>query len=90
MNKNELISRVAQATGQSKKDVEQIVLASLDAITAALQAGEKVSLVGFGSFSVRERAARNGINPLTKKPMEFAACKIPSFKAGKAHKEAVK
>jgi DNA-binding protein HU-beta len=90
MNKAELISQVVEATGMSKKDTEKAVSATIEAITAALQSGDKVSLVGFGTFEVRARAARNGINPTSKEPMLFPACKVPSFKAGKALKDAVK
>jgi len=90
MNKTELIAQVVEATGLSKKDAEKAVSATIESITDALQSGDKVSLVGFGTFEVRERAARNGINPASKEPMQFPACKVPAFKAGKALKEAVK
>lgn len=90
MNKTEMIANVAEMSGLSKKDAEKAVNAVLDTVTESLKKGEKVSLVGFGNFEVRERAARTGVNPLTKQPMEYAACKVPAFKAGKALKEAVK
>ena len=90
MNKAELINAVAASTGFSKKDAETVVSATLDAITAALQEGEKVQLVGFGSFEVKKRAARIGRNPKTKETIKIPASKTPVFKAGKALKDAVK
>lgn len=90
MNKTELIAQVAEAAGLSKKDAEKAISATIGTITDALQSGEKVSLVGFGTFEVRQRAARKGINPATKEPMNFPACKVPAFKAGKGLKEAVR
>jgi DNA-binding protein HU-beta len=90
MNKTELITQVAELADLSKKDAEKAVAATIETITSALKAGEKVSLVGFGTFEVRERAARNGINPASKEPMQFPATKVPAFKAGKALKDAVK
>ena len=89
MTKTELISAVAQKAEFSKKDSEQAVNAVIEAISEALAAGEKVSLVGFGTFEVKERAARKGVNPHTKEPIDIPASKLPSFKAGKALKEAV-
>ena len=89
MNKAELINAVAASTGFSKKDAETVVSATLDAITAALQEGEKVQLVGFGSFEVKKRAARIGRNPKTKETIEIPASVVPVFKAGKALKDAV-
>ena len=89
MNKAELINAVAASTGFSKKDAETVVSATLDAITAALQGGEKVQLVGFGSFEVKKRAARIGRNPKTKETIEIPASVVPVFKAGKALKDAV-
>ena len=89
MNKAELIAEVAVKTGLSKKDSEKAVNAALDTVTASLQSGEKVSLVGFGVFDVKEREARMGRNPKTKEPIEIAACRVPLFKAGKALKEAI-
>ena len=89
MNKAELINAVAASTGFSKKDAETVVSSTLDAITAALQEGEKVQLVGFGSFEVKKRAARIGRNPKTKETIEIPASVVPVFKAGKALKDAV-
>lgn len=90
MNKTELIAAVAEAAGLSKKDTEAAVNATLNAITASLKKGDKVQLVGFGSFEVKKRAARTGLNPRTKQPVKIAASKVPAFKAGKALKDAVK
>ena len=89
MNKAELIATVAEVAGLSKKDSEKAVNATFDAITAALEAGEKVSLVGLGAFDVKERAARMGRNPRTKEEVEIPASRVPQFKAGKALKDAV-
>ena len=89
MNKAELIAAVAETAGLSKKDSEKAVNATFDTITAALEAGEKVSLVGFGAFDVKERAARMGRNPRTKEEVEIPASRVPQFKAGKALKDAV-
>ncbi|WP_409969723.1 HU family DNA-binding protein [Bengtsoniella intestinalis] len=89
MNKTELIQAVATATELSKKDAEAAVVATFDAITAAMAAGDKVQLVGFGSFEVKQRAARAGRNPATGAVMEIAASTVPTFKAGKALKDAV-
>ena len=89
MNKAELIAQVAVKTGLSKKDSEKAVNAALDTITASLESGEKVSLVGFGVFDVKERGVRMGRNPKTKEEIEIPASRVPQFKAGKALKEAV-
>ena len=89
MNKAELAAAVSEKIGASKKDSEKAVNATFDAITAALEAGEKVSLVGFGAFDVKERAARMGRNPRTKEEVEIPASRVPQFKAGKALKDAV-
>ena len=89
MNKAELIHAAAVAADVSKKDAEAVITATLDAITAALQEGEKVQLVGFGSFEVKKRAARIGRNPKTKESIEIPASVVPVFKAGKALKDAV-
>ena len=89
MNKAELIYAVANAADISRKDAEAVITATFDAITAALQEGEKVQLVGFGSFEVKKRAARVGRNPQTKEPVEIPASVVPVFKAGKALKDAV-
>ena len=89
MNKTELIEKVAAAAEISKKDAATAVNATFDAITAGLVAGEKVSVVGFGTFEIRERAAREGHNPQTGETIRIAASKVPGFKAGKALKDAV-
>ena len=89
MNKSELVSAVAEKTGQTKKVAEQVIDATFDAITADLSAGGKVQLVGFGSFEVKNREARTGRNPKTNEPIDIPASKSPAFKAGKALKEAV-
>ena len=88
MNKNELIASVAEKAEISNKDADAAVKAVTEVITEALAQGDKISLVGFGTFSVRERAARSGINPLTKEKMEIAAAKVPAFKAGSVLKDA--
>lgn len=89
MNKNELISAVAEATGISKKDTSAVIGATLDKIAEAMVAGDKVQLVGFGTFETRERGERVGKNPRTGEEVKIAACKAPAFKAGKALKDAV-
>jgi len=89
MNKAELIAAVAEKAGLSKKDSEAAVTAALDAITAALEDGDKVQLVGFGSFEVKRRSARVGRNPHTQEEIEIPASKVPVFKAGKALKDTV-
>lgn len=86
MTKTQLIDEVAKKTGLKKKDADASVAAVVEAISDALVAGEKVQLVGFGTFEVKERAARTGINPYTKKAMKIPASKSLSFKAGKAMK----
>ncbi len=90
MNKTELINAVAENTGLSKKDASAAVVAVFDEITKAMAKGEKVQILGFGNFEVRERSARQGRNPQTGEVVEIAATKAPAFKAGKALKEAVK
>ena len=89
MNKTELIAAVAEQAEMSKKDAEAAVTATIDVIAEALRKGEKVQLVGFGSFEVKTRAERMGRNPQTKEPIPIAASKAPVFKAGKALKDAV-
>jgi len=89
MNKTELINAIAAKSGLSKKDSEKALAAMIDSITAALKAGDKVQLVGFGIFDVKNRAARIGRNPKTKEPINIPATKTPQFKAGKALKDAV-
>ena len=88
MNKAELVNAVASAANLSKADAGRAVDAVVGSVTSALQRGEQVSIIGFGTFSVKERAARTGRNPQTGAPIEIAAAKIPSFKAGKALKDA--
>lgn len=89
MNKAELTAAVAEKAGLSKKDTEKVINATFDAITAELVAGEKVSLVGFGSFDVKNRSERIGRNPRTKEEVKIPASRVPQFKAGKALKDAV-
>ncbi len=89
MNKTELVAAVAEK-GFSKKDAEKAVAAVFGSIEEALKAGDKVQLIGFGTFEVRERAAKQGRNPRTGETMTVPAAKIPAFKAGKALKDAVK
>lgn len=89
MTKAELVSAIAEKTELTKKDSEKALTAVLESITEALKKGEKVALVGFGTFEVRARAARQGINPQTKKKIKIPATKVPAFKAGKALKETV-
>ncbi len=90
MNKNELVESVAEQTGLPKKDGARLVAAFIEAITEALERGEKVQIAGFGTFEVRERAAREGRNPQTGEAIKIAASKAPAFKAGKALKEMIK
>ena len=89
MNKTELIAAVAENAGLSKKDADKAVNAAIDAVVSALKAGDKVQLIGFGTFEVKERAAREGRNPRTNETITIAASKIPSFKAGAGLKKAV-
>lgn len=89
MNKTELIAAVADNAELSKKDAEKALKAFVDVVTGELKKGEKVQLVGFGTFEVSERSAREGRNPQTGKTMKIEACKAPKFKAGKALKDAV-
>ena len=89
MNKTELIAAVAEQAEISKKDSEKALRAFIDVVTEQLKKGDKVQLVGFGTFEVSERAAREGRNPQTGKTMKIAACKAPKFKAGKALKDAI-
>lgn len=89
MNKAELIAAVAEKTGMSKKDTEAVVAATFEAVAETLAKGDKVQLVGFGSFEVKKRAARLGRNPKTKETIKIEASKAPVFKAGKALKDAV-
>lgn len=89
MNKTQLIDAVAKKADLKKKDAEAAVKAVIDSISESLAAGEKVQLVGFGTFEVKKRAARQGRNPLTGKPMKIKASKHPAFSAGKALKDSV-
>ena len=90
MNKKDLIKAVAAASELSNKDAEKAINALTAAVTDALKKGEKVQLVGFGTFEVRERAAKKGRNPRTGAEMEIPASKLPAFRAGQALKDAVK
>ena len=89
MTKSELINQIAEKSELTKKDAEKAFSAVVSTITDALVSGEKVQIVGFGTFEVTERAARTGKNPQTGKEIKIAACKAPKFKAGKALKDAV-
>ena len=89
MNKTELVAAMAEQTQLSKKDAEAALKAFIDVVSEEMKKGEKVQLVGFGTFEVSERAAREGRNPQTGKTMKIAACKAPKFKAGKALKDLV-
>ena len=89
MNKSDLIAAIAAKTGDTKKNAEASVNAFVEVITEALVKGDKVQLVGFGSFEVRKRAARKGRNPQTKEEIKIPASKAPVFKAGKALKDVV-
>ena len=90
MTKTELIAAMAEKTGASKKDSEAALSAAIEAITGALKAGDKVSLVGFGTFEAKKRAARVGKNPRTGEEIQIPATVAPTFKAGKALKDAIK
>ncbi len=90
MNKTELVELVAEKAGLTKKDSEKALAAVLEGITDTLAKGEKVQLVGFGTFEVRSRKEREGRNPSTGETIKIAAQKVPAFKAGKALKEVVK
>ena len=90
MNKTELVAAVAAKADISKKDAEKAVAALIDVIIDDIKKGDKVQIVGFGTFEARERAARVGINPQTKQQINIAASKVPAFKAGKAFKDALK
>lgn len=89
MTKSDLVNQVAEAAELSKKDAEKAVNAVVDTITGALKKGDKVALVGFGTFETRHRPARQGRNPQTKQPMDIPATTVPAFKAGKGLKDAV-
>ncbi len=89
MNKTELVAAIAEKADLSKKDSEKALKAFVDVVTAQLKKEQKVQLVGFGTFEISKRAAREGRNPQTGKTMKIDACKAPKFKAGKALKDAV-
>ena len=89
MTKTELVAAIAQKTDFTKKDSEKFVNAALEAVTEELAKGGKVQITGFGTFEVKERAARVGVNPRTKEEIKIAASKAPAFKAGKAFKNAI-
>ena len=89
MNKTELVAAVAEKAELSKKDAEKAVAAMLESVEEALKAGDKVALVGFGTFEVKERAARTGKNPRTGEAVKIPAARVPVFKAGKGLKDAV-
>ena len=90
MNKSSLSAAVAEKAGITKKDSEKAVAALIETVQEALKAGDKVQLVGFGTFEVRERAAREGKNPQTGATIKIAASKVPAFKAGQALKDSLK
>ena len=89
MNKAELITSMAEKSQLTKKDAEAALKAFIDSVQEALEGGDKVQLVGFGTFETRERAARKGLNPQTKEEIKIPACTVPAFKAGKALKDKV-
>ena len=89
MNKTDLVNAVAEKAGLSKKDSEKAINAVVDSIIDALKSGDKVQLIGFGSFEVKSRAERTGRNPRTKETIKIPAAKLPQFKAGKAFKDAI-
>ena len=90
MNKTELIAAMAENSGLTKKDCEAALAAFTGAVETAMKSGDKVQMVGFGSFKVVARAARKGRNPRTGEPMTYPACKVPTFKPGKALKDAIR
>lgn len=89
MNKSELVTAVAEATGNSKKDTQEIIEQTLDVIKEQVKKGDKVQLIGFGNFEPKENKARTGINPSTKEPMQIKASKSVRFKVGKAFKDSL-
>jgi DNA-binding protein HU-beta len=89
MNKTELVAAIAEKSELSKKDSEKVLKAFIDTVTEELKKGEKIQLVGFGTFEVQHRAAREGRNPATKETIKIPASNAPKFKAGKALKDAV-
>ena len=89
MTKAELVTAIAEKSGLTKKDSEKALAALIDTVSDTLAKGDSIQLVGFGTFEVRERAARTGINPRSKEKIEIPATKVPAFKAGRALKDAV-
>lgn len=87
MNRSELVSSIAAKSSLTKKDSEAALKAFIDTVTEELKKGEKIQLVGFGTFETRERAARQGVNPQTKEKISIPACTAPAFKPGKALKD---
>ena len=90
MNKTELVAALAEKAEVSKKDAEKVLNAFIETVQGAVKADDKVQLVGFGTFESKARAAREGKNPQTGEKIKIAACKVPSFKAGKAFKDLLK
>lgn len=90
MNKTELVAAMAEKAGISKKDADAALNAFIESVITQLKDGDKVQIVGFGTFEARTRAARKGINPRTKEELDIAESTIPAFKAGKAFKDALK
>lgn len=90
MNKSSLIAAIAEKTGLTQKDAGKALAAFIETVEDALKSGDKVQLVGFGTFEVRERAARDGKNPATGEAIKIAASKVPAFKAGQAFKDSLK
>lgn len=89
MNKSELIAAIAEKSGISKKDADKALAAFIETVTEQLKAGDKIQLVGFGTFEARVRGERTGLNPRTKETIKIAASKAPVFKAGKSFKDAI-
>lgn len=89
MNKSAFVAAIAEKTGSTKKEVEKMVEAYSDVVVGALKEGDKVQLVGFGTFEAKQRASREGINPQTKEKIQIEASVIPGFKAGKSFKDAL-
>lgn len=90
MNKTELVSAMAEKAGTSKKDTEAILNAFIETVESTVKSGDKIQLVGFGTFESRERSAREGKNPQTGEKIQIAACRVPAFKVGKAFKDMLK
>lgn len=89
MNKTELVAEISKRGGFSKKDSEKMLSALVESVVETVKKGEKVQLIGFGTFELRSRAARTGRDPRTNKPIQIPACKVPAFKVGKGFKDAV-